>query len=456
MLSSSRVVTRFAPSPTGYMTLGNYRTALWAYLYALKHQGRFLLRIEDTDSARSQDDYVEGLFRDLRDMGIQFDSSEVWYQSKRNEIYNQILDELNKSGQLYECFCTAQELELERKVQLAQKKPPRYSGRCRHLSEEQKKALRAQGKESVLRFSVQVPLIEMTDLVLGPKSFFGDDIGDFVVRKSDGDSTFFFSNAMDDSLSGVTHALRGDDHLTNTPRQLALLRSLGMKEPSYGHLPLILGHDHKPLSKRNGSVAISQLLAQGYTADAINNYCARLGHHIESQELLSLDALAQHFSLDHISASAAHFDPAQLLFWQKKALMLRSLDEWNQVISDYLRSETVRNLSQFSQIVASEILVLADLDMWYQILHTAQAVDLKNFDFSQYGWNPDLISEIHQKIGQPWAEILNVLQQNGIKGKKAFYPLRYLLTGKAEGPHLEPMYQYIDPEILKTRLQAIL
>ncbi len=446
------VITRFAPSPTGKMTLGNYRTALWAYLFALKAQGQFILRIEDTDRERSQPEYVEALFADLKAMGLAFDPNLVWYQSERSAIYNAYSEELNKKGLVYECFCTQEELALERKIQLAQKTPPRYSGKCRYLSASQKAFLQDSGRHSVLRFCVIEPKVEFTDIILGDKVFFGHDIGDFVIRKSDGEPTFFFCNAIDDALAGVTHALRGEDHLTNTPRQLALIDALDLKRPAYGHLPLILGNDHKPLSKRNGSISISDFLQKGYYPEAINNYCARLGHYIAQKDLMSLEDLAKIFDIKMLSSSAAHFDTTQLDYWQKRAFDSQPHSIHRDLIAQY--APMVTDPAAFLSLTQPHVSLGSEFEEWGIRLHelSTDLVDPKNFAFQDYGWNRDWIEELATHCEEPWAQWIARAQAHAITGRNLFFPLRYLFTGLSDGPKLEPLYNYIDKKLLKNRL----
>jgi len=447
-----KIVSRFAPSPTGRMTLGNYRTALWTYLFAQKHKGTFLLRIEDTDRERSKPEYIEALFHDLRVMGLKYDPAHIWYQSQRTVIYDVGAKTLHDQGLVYECFCTSHELSLERKTQLNQHQPPRYSGKCRALSSEQKAALKAEGRTSVLRFHIADSNIVFDDLVLGEKTFQGSEIGDFVIRKSNGDPTFFFCNAMDDALSNVTHALRGEDHLTNTPRQLALIDALGLQRPQYGHLPLILGADHKPLSKRNGSLSITELLSEGYFTSAINNYCARLGHHMMDSDLLSLEQLAEAFDIHHLSASSAHFDAAQLLYWQKRAFDAQSLTDKCALITQF--APTAHKQEAFLELVQPHITFGKDFVEWDQRLHQdcEDRIDMKSFAFSDYGWTPDCLSELAAHCGEPWAQWTQRLFVRGLKGRNCFYPLRYILTGCSDGPKLEPLYQYMDKDLIKNRL----
>ena len=269
-------VTRFAPSPTGSLHLGNARTALFNFLLARQLGGQFLLRIEDTDLERSAERYLAELIDDLHWLGLGWDAGpdiggahEPYRQSQRNAIYAEYFARLATSGLVYPCYCTPLELEVSRRAQLAAGRPPRYAGTCRELSAGERDAKLAGGLKPSLRFRVpQGRSVEFHDFVRGAQRFASEDIGDFIVRRADGNAAFFFCNALDDALMGVTHVLRGDDHLTNTPRQILLLEALGLDIPQYGHVALLTGMDGAPLSKRHGSVSVREFRERGFLPQA--------------------------------------------------------------------------------------------------------------------------------------------------------------------------------------------
>ncbi len=327
-MSAQPYVTRFAPSPTGALHLGNARTALFNDLAARASGGRMVLRIEDTDAERSDDALLAHLLEDLRWLGLQWaEGPDVggahgpYRQSERGDHYAAAIATLEAAGRVYPCFCTPDELRLSRKVQLASGRPPRYAGTCASLSAQEVARRVAAGERPALRFRVPAGLsIEFDDLVHGPQRFASDDIGDFVIRRADGSVAFFLGNAVDDAEMGINLVLRGDDHLANTPRQIMLLQALGRPLPGYGHLPLLLGANGAPLSKRDGAASLGDLRAQGYLPGALRNYLVRLGHPVAESGWLETDALAQHFDLARSSRSAAHFDEAQLRHWQREAV----------------------------------------------------------------------------------------------------------------------------------------
>jgi nondiscriminating glutamyl-tRNA synthetase len=452
---ATSVVTRFAPSPTGFMTIGNFRTALFSYLFAKKNQGEFLIRIEDTDRERSLDSHTQQILKDLRAMGLDFDESKILHQSQRTHIYETYYQQLQENGAAYECFCTPDELALERKVQLASGQPPRYSGRCLHLSAEEKQKRKEAGAVPTLRFHVGHQKVSFVDLIMGPKEFSASDIGDFIIKKADGQATFFFCNAIDDALSGVTHVLRGDDHLTNTPRQILLLEKLGLPLPHYGHFPLILGYDHKPLSKRTGSRSIKELLEEGFLADGINNYLSRLGHQVPSQEYLGLVELIKHFDLDLISKGAAHYDQAQLNYWQKIGFSHLNVETGMQLIAQKVPQLIESKKAAFWSLVQANILCSGEMKSWYDRL-TQQDALISLDVLKDFGWDHSIIELLSSMWGNPWAEVLSTLKEKGFKGKTLFMPLRLLMTGLEDGPPLEALYLYIDQDVMKNRLRQVL
>ena len=298
MVSHGRITTRFAPSPTGELHLGNARTALFSWLFARHHGGRFVLRIEDTDSERSKEFYTTALMEDLRWMGLAWDAGppgDEYRQSRRGAIYARHSATLDARGLTYPCYCTPLELELSRKAQLAAGRPPRYAGTCRELSAEARVRKSAQGISPTTRFRVPTgKSVEFDDMVHGAQRFATDDIGDFILRRADGSAAFFFSNAIDDAEMGITHVLRGEDHLTNTPRQLLVLEALELRAPTYGHLSLLVGADGAPLSKRHGATSVREFRERGYLPAALGNHLFRLGHSSSENGVLSLEAMPRH------------------------------------------------------------------------------------------------------------------------------------------------------------------
>jgi glutamyl-tRNA synthetase len=453
--------SRFAPSPTGLMHIGNARTALFSALLG----DVFLLRIEDTDAERSREEFVSGLIEDLHWLGLDWqegpsnaEPEEAWFQSKRTPIYDRYYQQLIDSGLAYPCFCTPTELEIARKVQLSSGRPPRYSGKCARLSPEDIERKRADGLEPTLRFKVpQDAPIRFTDGVRGPQQFEPQDIGDFIIRRADGSSAFFFCNAIDDALMGVTHVLRGEDHLTNTPRQLLILEALGLPQPAYAHGSLILGEDGAPLSKRNGSRSIAELRHQGYFPKALVNMMARLGHYYDSDELMSLAELKSGFGLEHLGKSPARFDFAHLEHWQTLAVRTATdleLEGW--IPKEIWQFVPPERHDGFREVVRSNCLYPKDALVWAEILFTDQlTLDEAAMQAVQSAGESFFLSalDLHAQSAGDYSVFLEGLKTaTGAKGKGLFMPLRSAWTGRHDGPDLATLYRLIDADRLHRRM----
>lgn len=445
MQSLNHLKTRFAPSPTGLMHFGNLRTALFNALLALHNKGNFLLRIEDTDKDRSETVYREAIQEDLNWLGLTWQEG-PYFQSERKAIYDEKYAILEEKGLVYPCFCSEEQLELTRKIQMASNQPPRYPGTCRHLSATEIQAKKGAGELFTLRFKVpKGEIIEFWDQVKGQQRFEADHIGDFIIRRADGSASFMFCNAVDDSLMGVSHALRGDDHLTNSPRQILILKALGLPLPNYGHFPTILGPDSRPLSKRNGSRSIQELKEEGYLPQAILNYLARLGHHIPGteQRLLDLESLAAEFKLENISKSPAHYDVHQLDFWQKEAMMRASLAQCRDLFMPYIQKIVPpEKIDDFVQAIQANILKPMEAEFWAEAIFS---------DAEDMGYAAEILLVL-KEAGQDFfllaSELLKdeninykglmeeLKAKTGKSGKAIFFPLRASLTTVLHGPEL--------------------
>lgn len=459
------VRTRFSPSPTGNIHLGNIRTALFSALYAKKHHGVFILRIEDTDRERSDETYTESLQRDLKWLGIDWQEGPAvggdfgpYWQSQRASFYNEFYQQLEDAGLIYPCFCTDQELNLSRKIQLSRGQAPRYAGTCKRLSKEDIAERIAKGDKPAWRFSVPKNMnIEFVDLVKDLQQFKSDDIGDFIVRRADGSAPFLFCNAIDDSMMKVSHVVRGEDHVANTPRQLMILSALGLKSPEYAHLSMITGDDGSPLSKRHGSFSVFELRDQGYLPIAIINYLTRLGHACEAQELLSFAQLAEHFNLQRISRSPARFDLNQLLFWQKHAI--QALDHaalWQWIGERALNQVPESSRDLFIDTVRGNIYFPHDAMLWAQTFFhdTLHYADDDKIILSEAGEQYFVEAEsAFDQHGLNWQAIANEMKNIlGVTGKKLFMPMRIALTGQKHGPELPAILQLLGLPRIKQRL----
>src|SRR5581483_6105310 len=328
----AQIRVRFAPSPTGYVHVGNARTALFNWLFARHNGGVFVLRIEDTDIERSRDVYEKQLLEDLRWLGLEWDEGPdkggpyaPYRQSERKELYAQYARQLLQQGHAYYCFCSAEQLEAERQEALQQGRQPRYSGRCRKLSSDEVERRRNAGEAAVTRLKIVDSVFAWNDLVHGATSFSSEVIGDPILVRSDGHPAYNYAVVIDDHLMEITHVIRGDDHISNTPRQLAVYRALGWESPQFAHLSTILGADRTRLSKRHGATSIESFREMGILPEALRNYLALLGWSPADgvTEILSDRELIGQFSLDGITKSPAVFD-AQKLYWLNRHYMRQS------------------------------------------------------------------------------------------------------------------------------------
>ena len=458
-MSSHPTKTRFAPSPTGLIHIGNARTALFSALLG-EH---FLLRIEDTDAERSQSAFVEALIEDLSWLGLSWDEgpkdatpTSDWFQSQRGAIYQSYYDRLEESGRAYPCFCTPQELEIHRKVQLSSGRPPRYSGKCSKLSHEERTQRLEKGLQPTLRFRVDPGgVVEFNDGGRGPQKFQTDDIGDFIIRRADGTAAFFFCNAIDDSLMGVTRVVRGEDHLTNTPRQIMILRALDLAVPQYAHTALILGDDGAPLSKRNGSRSIQELRNSGYFPLAIVNLMARLGHHYDSDALMDFISLKAGFQLSSLGRSPARFDITHLHHWQSLVLRQVSDEELDAWLHPETRALVPSDAWQaFRELVRSNCEFPKDAQAWAQILFTDEPLASNApLDADEAYFRAAL--QAHEQHPRDYAAFIACLKStSGTKGKSLFMPLRMALSGRHDGPELAQLYLLLPSARLKHRLMA--
>jgi glutamyl-tRNA synthetase len=311
------VVTRFAPSPTGLLHVGGARTALFSWLYARRMSGKFILRVEDTDRERSTEEAVRVILEGMAWLGLDADEG-PYYQTERFDRYREVIAAMLKAGSAYHCYCTKEELDALREQQIARKEKPRYTGICRERTAPRP------GIEPVVRFrNPQSGATVVEDVVHGPVTFKNAELDDLIIARSDGTPTYNFCVVVDDMDMGVTHVIRGDDHLNNTPRQMNMLRALGVAPPTYAHVPMILGPDGAKLSKRHGAVSVLQYEEEGYLPDALLNYLVRLGWSHGDQEVFTRAEMIAAFDIHDVNKAASAFNPEKLL-WLNQQHMVRS------------------------------------------------------------------------------------------------------------------------------------
>ena len=458
--------SRFCPSPTGLLHLGNLRTALLNVLLAIKSGGTFILRIEDTDAERSKTEFSEAVCDDLEWMGLGWQEGprvggpeDSYYQSERNSIYKSFYEKLLEQDLIYPCFTSDEELKIIRRNQMAAGEPPRYTGIWADASEEEIKKELEKGTQPVYRFRLpKDKTITFQDLVKGEQSFHTSDLDDFIVRKKDLSPTFMFANAIDDSLMGVNVVLRGDDHLSNTPRQIALLEALKLEIPEFIHVALFTGDDGAPLSKRNGSLSVKELKEIGYFPQAVINYLSRVGHTISDNELRDLEALSSVFNVDNISTSPSRIDHDQLKFWQKNVIESKSLEELSSWLESHLKNlpkdidkDSFVGLIKDNIVFPDEAVEYSD-NLFVNSLSTFKEVE----DLIKQSGNDffETAEKIVKDNWGDWSKTMKLIgEETGAKGKDLFMPIRASITGQLSGPELDQVTEVMGQERVLKRLK---
>ena len=372
---TSNVRVRFAPSPTGLLHIGNARTALFNYIFAKRHQGTFILRIEDTDLERSTDTSIDQILEDLQWLGIHWDEGPdrngpdgPYRQSQRLSLYRDYAEQLLREGKAYHCFCSNERLEDLRKEQISKGTMPRYDGRCRSLSKEEISKMESAGLRPVLRFRVGKGSIVFEDIIHGKMKFESEGIGDFIIVRSDGMAAYNFACVIDDHLMHITHVIRGEDHLSNTPRQILIYQALGWQPPVFAHHPLILGPDRSPLSKRHGATAVSQYREEGFLPEALLNYLVLLGWTSPSkEEVLPLERIVEEFSIHSISRNAPIHSRKKLEWLNSLYIRKKEEDQLSELLLPYLEKAGFHHvdhndLNKISGVLKENLVVLSQVE----------------------------------------------------------------------------------------------
>lgn len=458
---------RFAPSPTGHLHVGNARTALFNWLLARGQGGTFILRIEDTDRERSTKESEQAILDDLRWMGLQWDEGvEVggnygpYRQTERLKNYADHAARLIAEGTGYYCFCSAEALDAQRKAQLAASLPPKYAGTCRNMSPADAAVRRANGEPAVVRLRVPEGRdVAFTDVVRGLVTFHTDVIGDPVLVRSDGIPAYNFAVVIDDEEMKVTHVIRGEDHISNTPRQILLYEAFGYTPPAFAHLSLVMGPDHAPLSKRHGATSVREFREKGYLPEALVNYLALIGWSPgQNEELLPADELARRFRLENVAHSAGVFDEDKLAWANRHYLKLCAPDRLAELAEPHLRvrGQIVGALSDAGRAWLEHVLpgMAASVDRLPQLADRLEAVFLEPGAPLE---NEPGLPEVAAALAAELADGLRLVDKDtfralagrvkdrtGLKGKGLFHPIRVILTGAAEGPELDLIVPAID------------
>lgn len=476
---------RFAPSPTGQLHVGNARTALFNYLLARRTGGTFILRIEDTDQVRSTPASEQGIIADLRWLGLDWGEGVEaggdlgpYRQSERLHIYRAHAVELMSRGQAYRCFCSPEQLEADRQAELAAGRPPKYVGRCRDIGRDIARRRIEAGEPAVVRFRVPHGPVTFTDIVRGDVTFATDVIGDPVLLRSDGMPAYNYAVVIDDALMGVTHVVRGEDHISNTPRQILLYEAFGWRPPAFAHVSLVMGPDHSPLSKRHGATSVAEFRARGYLPEALTNYLALLGWSPgDGQELMSLDEMAARFDLGDVGHSAGVFDIEKLAWVNRHYLKEASPERLARLVVPYLQAAgwlgepTFEDRGYLERVVP---LAAASVNTVEQI--PLRLAFLFDFDAARALARPEIRAEAEgaRDVIAALAEVLastaplidrdafriaagRVRERTGQKGKALFHPIRLALTGEPDGLELDLAVPAIEhgADMVASRLRRI-
>ncbi len=464
------VVSRFAPSPTGYLHLGNARTAIFSYLFARHHRGKFILRVEDTDRERSTKEFEQMLLEDLKWLGIEWD--EFYRQSERFDIYSEYAEKLVQNGHAYPCFCTVEELEEERKKAEEKGVPYRYSGKCRVLSEEEVKEFKRQGKPYAIRFRVpDGRVVVFEDLIKGHIAINVDDFGDFVIVRSDGTPTYNFVVVVDDALMGVTHVIRGEDHIPNTPKQILIYEALGFEVPNFAHLPVILGEDRSKLSKRHGAVSVRNYREEGYLSPALFNFLCLLGWSPpeEGREIFSKDELIELFALENVNSAPAVFNKEKLRWmngvYVREVLSIdRLVEEFipflesagYRVDKDFVRKVLEKTRDSFETLTEG----VERLKPFFvqEVSYSEQAMAVLENELSRSVL--ELFLQKAQEVdlnAQRVKEIAKEIQKElNLKAKDVWHALRACLTGELEGVGVDVICDVLPKErVLERVIKAL-
>jgi glutamyl-tRNA synthetase len=459
--------TRFAPSPTGFLHIGGARTALFSWAFARHHGGQFILRIEDTDIARSTPEAVQAILDGMAWLELNHDEGPI-YQTKRLYRYKEVIEQMLASGQAYHCYCSTEELDEMREAQRAHGEKPRYDGRWRP---EPGKTLPVppSGVQPVVRFKNPTDgTVAWKDLVKGTIEFANAELDDLIIARADGTPTYNFCVVVDDLDMQITHVIRGDDHVNNTPRQVNILKALGATVPQYAHLSMILGDDGTKLSKRHGAVSVMQYLEDGYLPEAVINYLARLGWSHGDAELFSREQFVQWFDLDHITPSAAQFNTEKLRWLNHQ--YIKAADDAR--LAGLVHPFLIRNggnpddgpdLATVCALVKERAATIAELadaaTLFYRTLHPTPELLAQHV-------TPEVLPALAELAARlatlTWersaisAALKETLAAHGLKMPKLAMPVRVLVTGEAQTPAIDATLELIGRDKVVSRLKAAL
>lgn len=443
----TQIITRFAPSPTGYIHIGNARTAIINWLYAKKHQGKFILRLDDTDVARSKDEFKSAIFRDIAWLGLEYDLT--FAQSERIGRYEEIKQDLIRSGRIYPCFESEEELQLKRKSCLASGRPPIYDRAALKLSATDIEQYIASGKKPHYRFFINDADILWNDLIKSAVKYEGRHLSDPVVIREDGTMTYMLCSVIDDVDYNITHIIRGEDHVTNTAIQVQMFEALGSKPPEFGHLSLVKAQDDK-ISKRVGGFEIEALKSKlGLEAMTIINFLTFIGSSKQLQHFTNVKDLINEFDITSYSKSPTIYQPEELERINHKILL--GLD-FNEVKQDIINMGLEDVTENFWLAVRPNLLKLKDLHDWWKIFHQIEKNPRLDNEFLSIAAKLLPSGEITHNTWSEWTRIIS--SSTGKKGKDLYLPLRLALTGMEQGPELQNILPIIGRDQILARLSS--
>lgn len=472
----NEIRVRFAPSPTGALHLGGARTAIYNWLFARRMGGKFLLRIEDTDVERSRGELVEQIYASLRWLGLNWDE-EPLFQSQRLDIYKTKVEELLQKGAAYRCFCTPEELDAERAEAEKQKRPYRYNGKCRYLSSAQIEQYLAKQRPFAIRFKMPEGITSWDDIVYGKISVNNNEIDDFIIQRSTGIPVYQLAVVVDDIAMEITHIIRGEDHIPNTPKQINIWRAFGKQEPRFAHLPLLLGTDGKRLSKRHGATGVDEYRNMGFPAVAVFNYLALLGWAPQDgKDILRIEEIVPQFELSAISRKAAVFDPKKLEHISGEHISRMQTDELiaqllplviqNRWLSDPPDDQQLEYLTKVIQLMRERIRTFQQFIEWGGYFF-CDPVQYDEKAVAKYWHNPETRQRLLQlkdrfkqliEFNAATTEVClrSIADELQIKAADLIHPLRLALTGFSISPGIFEVVELLGKETVIRRLETAL
>lgn len=459
-MSNEKVVTRFPPSPTGYLHIGGARTALFNWLFSKQQGGKFILRIEDTDEQRSSDEATRAILESMEWLGLSWDEG-PYFQSRRYDIYNEVIDRLIANGEAYHCHCSPEDLEKQRQRARGKGLKPKYDGTCRDLG-------LGPAPGSVVRLKTPLSgITQFIDLVKGPIRFDNEELDDLIIRRSNGSPTYHLAVVADDISLGITYVIRGDDHVNNTPRQILIYKALGEPIPEYAHLPMILGPDKTRLSKRHGAMSVLAYRDMGYLPHALLNALARLGWSYGDQEKFSMEEMIEKFSLERVGKAAGVFNAEKLLDLNAWYIRESSDDFLAELLTPFLENQGFTNLDVGKVRKAVSILKVRSKTL-VEMAEGAHFCLAEEITYEKKGADKflkqgvvELFEDLNNRIAvmaefnQEAIEklFIDFLEEKEIKLRKLAQPLRVALTGKTASPGIFEVMEVLGKEKVIERMK---